>query len=101
MEQFPPDDILESLYISGDLMTVLELYNLEIQNQAKLDFGLILMVKGSIEHDLRTRNFETRNGKMALNMPVKNQREQRHVLKGQGDCLKVGSLRAVLELEQL
>ena len=44
------------------------------------------MVKRSIEQDLRTRNFETRKEKIESNMLVKNQREQRHVLKGQGDC---------------
>ena len=99
MEQFPPDDILESLYKSGNLKTLLELYNLEIHQKKAKRYYLRLktIVKRSIEHDLRTTNFETRNGRMALNMSVKNQREERHVLKGQGDCLKVGSHRAVLE----
>ena len=32
------------------------------------------------------RNFEARNGIIESNMLVQNQREQRHVLKGQGDC---------------
>ena len=44
------------------------------------------MVKRSVEQDLRTRNFEARNGRIESNMLVKNQREQRRVLKGQGDC---------------
>ena len=38
VEQFPPDDILKSLYKSGNLKTLLELYNLEIhQKKAKRD----------------------------------------------------------------
>ena len=93
MEQFPPDDILESLYKlrireSEKLKTVLELYNLENrQKKAKPDYRrLKSMVKRSIEQDLRTRNFEARNGRIESNMLVKNQREQRHVLEGQGDC---------------
>ena len=93
VKQFPPDDILESLYKlrtreSEKLKIVLELYNLEIhQKKSKPDFHpLKTMVKRSIEHDLRTRNFEARNGRIESNMLVKNQREQCRVLKGQGDC---------------
>ena len=93
MEQLPPDDILESLYKlrireSEKSKTVLELYNLEIhQKKAKPDYHrLKTMVKGSIEQELRARNFEARNGSIESNMLVKNQREQRRVLKGQGDC---------------
>ena len=92
MEQFPPDEILESLYklrirVSEKLKTVLELYNLEIhQKTSRPEYhGLETMVKRSIEQDLRTRNFETRKERIESNMLVKNQREQRHVLKGQGD----------------
>ena len=75
MEQFPPDDILESLYKlrireSEKLKTVLELYNLENrQKKAKPDY----------------RRLKS-NGRIESNMLVKNQREQRHVLEGQGDC---------------
>ena len=63
MEQFPPDDILESLYkerrrVSEELKMVLELYNLEIHQRVKT------MAKRSVEQDLRTRNFEARNGKL-------------------------------------
>ena len=88
----PPDDILESLYKlrireSEKLKTVSELYNLEIhQKKAKPDYHrLKTMAKRSIEQDLRTRNFEVRNGKIESRMLVKNQKEQPHVLKGQGD----------------
>ena len=92
-EQFPPDVILESLYklrIRGSekLKTVLELYNLEIhQKKAKLDYHMLkTMVKRSIEHELRSRNFEARNGRIESNILVKNQRAQRRVHKGQGEC---------------
>ena len=93
MEQFPPDDNLESLYRlriqeSDKLKTVLELYNLEIhQKNAKPDYqSLKTMAKRSTDPDLRTRNFEARNGRVESNMPVKNQREQHRVHKRQGVC---------------
>ena len=82
MTKIPSDDILEELYklrirVSEKLRTVSELYNLEI-HQKKLgpDYHrLKTMVKRSIEQDLRTRNFEARNGKIESRMLVKNQRE--------------------------
>ena len=93
MEQFTPDDILESLFKlrireSEKLNTVLELYHLEIHHKKSKPYchRLRTMVKRSIEQDLRTRNFEAKNGRIESNNSVKNQREQRHVLKGQGDC---------------
>ena len=93
MEQFPPDDILESLYKLGkreseELKTVLALYNLEIhQKKAKPDcHRLKTNVKRSIEQDLKSRNLEARNGRIESNILIKNQREQRRVHKGQGDC---------------
>ena len=64
------------------------MYNFEI-HQKKLKpyyHRLKTMAKRSIEQDLGTRNFESRNGKIKSHMLVRNQREQRHVLKGQGDC---------------
>ena len=93
MEQFPRDDILESLYKLGiresdKLKTVLELYILVIhQEKTKPDYHrLKATVKRSIEQDLRSRNFEARNWRVESNILVKNQREQRHVQKGPGDC---------------
>ena len=76
MTQIPPDDILERLY------------NLEIhQKKAGPEYHrLKMMVKRSIEQDLRNKNFEARNGNYERNAVVKNQgtkqREQRTV----GDC---------------
>ena len=45
-----------------------------------------IMRKRSVEEDLKTWNFEARNGKIESNMLVKNPRKLRHVLKGQGEC---------------
>ena len=64
MTKIPSIDILEGLYKirireSEKLKTVLELYNMEIdQKKAGLDYHrLKTMVKRSIEQDLRIRNF--------------------------------------------
>ena len=93
LEHIRPDDILESPYKlrkreSEKLKIVLEVCNLEIHlRKAKPDdHRLKAMVERSIEQDLRTRNFDARNVRIESNMLIRNQREQRHVLKGQGDC---------------
>ena len=88
MTKIPSDDILEGLYKlrireSEKLKTVLELYNMEIyQKKVGPDYQrLKTMVKRSIEQNLRTKNFEARNGNYERNAVVKNQgtkqREQR------------------------
>ena len=79
MTKIPPDDILEGLYKlrvreSEKLKTVLELYDLEIQ-QKKIGpdcHRLKKMVKRSIEQDIRNKNFGTRNGNYDKNAVVKN-----------------------------
>ena len=79
MTKIPSDDILESLYKlriweSEKLKTVLELYDLET-HQKKLgpDYHrLKAMVKRSIEHNLRNRNFGARNGNYQTSAVVKN-----------------------------
>ena len=93
MEQFPPDDILESLYKLRirdfeKLKTVLNLYNFEIHRKKLKPYyhRLKTMAKRSIEQDLGTRNFESRNGKIESHMLVRNQREQHPFLERQGDC---------------
>ena len=90
MEQFPPDDIVESLYKlrirdSEKIKTVLELYNMEIhQEKAKPDYHrLMTRVKRGIEQNLRSRNLEARYGKIESNILVKSRRKQRRVHKGQ------------------
>ena len=93
LTKIPHDDVLESLYKlrireSGKLKTVLELYNMEIQQKkAGPDYRrLKTKVKRSIEQNLRIKNFEARNGYFERNAVVKNhgmkQREQRRL----GDC---------------
>ena len=87
MTKIPPDDILEGLYIlrireSEKLKTVLELYDMEI-HQKKLEpdyHRLKAMVKRSIEHEIRNKNFGIRNGNFEKNVVVKNQ-EQNSVYK--------------------
>ena len=80
MTKIAPDDILEGFYKfrireSEKLKTVLELYYLEI-HQKKIGpvyHRLKTMVKRSIEHILRMKNFEARNGNYERNAVVKNQ----------------------------
>ena len=83
MTQIPSDDIFESLYKlrireSEKLKTVLELYNIEIhQKKAGPDYHrLKTMVKRRIEHLLRMKNFEARNGNYETNAVVKSHRDK-------------------------
>ena len=73
------------------LKSVLELYNLDIyQNKTKSDYlRLTTIVKRRIVHELRSRNFESRKGRIESNMLVKNQSERRRTHKGQRDCCDV------------
>ena len=93
MTQIPPDDILESLYKirireSEKLKTVLEVYNMEIhQKKAGPDYqSLKTMVKRSIEHSLRVKNFEARNGNYERSAVVKNQGTKQREQRSLGDC---------------
>ena len=96
---------LESLYNlrvreSDRLKTELALYNLDIhQKKAKLDNQrLKTMVKRSREQNLRSVNFDARNGRMEFGAVVKSQREQRRVTRR---MLAVESHRAVFERRRL
>ena len=88
MTKIPPDDILEGLYKlrireSDKLKTVLELYDLEI-DQRKLgpDYHrLKTMVKRSIEQEIRNKNFGDRNGNFEKNALWSRIREQNSVYK--------------------
>ena len=78
--KIPSDDIWEGLFKlrkreSEKLKTVLELYNMEIhQKKMGPDYQrLKTMVKRSIEHNQRIKNFEARNGNYGTNPVVKNQ----------------------------
>ena len=88
MTKIPFDDILEGLYKliireSEKLKAVLELYSMEIhQKKTEPDYHrLKTLVKRSIEHSLRMKNFEAKNGNFVTSAVVKNrrvkQREQR------------------------
>ena len=93
MTKIPPDDILEGLYKlrireSEKLKTVLELYDLET-HQKKLEpdyHRLKILVKRSIEQDIRNKNFGTRNGNYYKNAVVKNQGTKQCVQRSLGDC---------------
>ena len=81
MTQIPSDDILDIFHKlrireSEKLKTVLELYNVEIhQKKTEPDYHrLKTMVKISVEHSLRMKKFEARNGNYETNAVVKNQR---------------------------
>ena len=93
MTKIPSDHILEGLYKlrireSDKLKTVLELYDLEIhQKKAGPDYHrLKTMVKRSIEHDIRNKNFESRNGNCERNAVVKNQGTKQRGQRTLGDC---------------
>ena len=107
MEQFPPDDILESLYKlrireSEKLKTVLKLYDLEI-HQKKIGpdcHRLKTMVKRSIEQSLRIRNFRARNGNYETNAVVKNPGDNTACTKNSWRLLAMGVQRAVFKRRQ-
>ena len=93
MTKIPSDDILEGLYKlrireSEKLKTVLVLYNMEIhQKKAGPDYHrLKTIVKRSIEHSLRMKNFEARNGNFETSVVVKNQVTQQRGHRTLGDC---------------
>ena len=81
MTKIQHDEILEGLYKlrtreSEKLKTVLELCSIEIHQKTAVPDGhrLKTMVKRSIEHSLRTKNFEARNGNFETSAVVKNRR---------------------------
>ena len=93
MTQIPCDYILEGLYKLKirefeKVKIVLELYNMEIhQKKAGPDYHrLKTMVKSSIEQNLRTMNFEARNGNFVTSTVVKNQRAKQHERRSLRDC---------------
>ena len=93
MTQIPSDEILEGLYKlrireSEKLKTVLGLYNMEIhQKKAEPDYHRLKpMVKRSIKHSLRMKNFEAKNGKFETSAVVKNRRAKQREQKSLGDC---------------
>ena len=93
MTKIPPDDILEGLFKlrireSEKVKTVLELYDLDIhQKMIGPDYHrLKTMVKRSIEHNLRNKNFGARNGNYERNAVVKNHRVNQRRQRIPGEC---------------
>ena len=93
MTKIPPEDILEGLYklrirASEKLKTVMELSDLEIhQKKAEADYHrLKTMVKRSVKQNLRTKNFEARNGRFETSAVVKNQGTKQREQRTFGDC---------------
>ena len=86
MTKIPLADILEGLYKLkireyDKLKTVLELYDSE-SHQKKLEpdnHRLKTLAKGSIEQEIRNKNFEIRNGNFEKNATVKNQGTKQRV----------------------
>ena len=105
--KIPPDDISEGLYklrirVSEKLKTELELYDLEIhQKKTGPDYHrLKIMVKRSIEQDLRNKNFGARIGIYERNAVVKNQELEQRV-ENSWRVLAMGVKRAVFQRRQL
>ena len=103
MTKIPSDDILEGLYKlrireSEVLMTVLELYDLEIhQKKAGPDYHrLRTMVKRSIEQEIRNKNFGNRIGNFEKNAVVKNPGNKTACTKNSWRLLAMGNQRAML-----
>ena len=98
MTKIPHDDILEELYKlrireSEKLKTDLELYDLEI-HQKKLgpDYHrLKIVVKRSIEQEIRNKNFGARSGNFEKNAVFKNQGTKQRVQRILGDCWRWGT----------
>ena len=73
---------------SEKLKTVLVLYNMEIhQKNGGPDYHrLKAMVKRSIEHEIRNKNFGSRNGNYERNAVVKNQETKQRGQRTLGYC---------------
>ena len=86
-------DVLESLYKlrirwSGQLNTVLELYDMEIHQKILMPNyqKLKTMVKRSLDQKLRLRNFDARHEKIETGAVVKSHKGLRGVERGKGNC---------------
>ena len=92
-QRFPPDDVLESLYIlrireSDQLRNVLELYDMEIHQKISVPNyqKLKTMVKICIDQKLRLRNFDARHGRIESGVVVKSRKGIIGVEGGKGIC---------------
>ena len=106
--KIPHEDILEGLYklrirVSDELKTVLELYDLET-HQKKLGpdyLRLKIMVKRSIEQEIRNKNLGTRSGNFEKNARGQRSRDKTACTKNSWRLLAMGSQRAMCERRQL
>ena len=85
MTKIPTDDVLESLYKlrmreSDQLKTVLELYDMEINQK------ISTMVKRRIDQKLRLRKFDARNQRIETGAVVKSYKGLSGVERGRGVC---------------
>ena len=106
LTKIPRDDILEGLYKlrireSEKVKTVLELYDLET-HQKKLGFDnhrLKVVVKRSIEQEIRNKNVAARSGNFEKNAVVKNPGNKTACTKNSWRAM--GNQRAMCERKQL
>ena len=104
VKEIPSDDILESLYKlriqeSEQLKTVLELYDLEINQKISMPNyqRLKAMVKRSFDQQLRLRKFDARHEKIETGAVEKSHGELSGVERGKRYLLPVERKRAVFE----
>ena len=93
MSKIPSDYVLESPYKlrireSEQLKTVLELYEMEIHQKISMPNyqQLKTMVKRSIDHKLRSRNFDARHGRIETAAVAKSRKCLSGVERGRGFC---------------
>ena len=93
MSKIPSGDVLESLYKlrireSAQLKTVLELYDIKIHQKISMPNyqKLKTMVKRSIDHKLRLRNFDARHEKIETGAVIVNRQTSSGVEGGKGIC---------------
>ena len=93
VSKIPSDDILESLYKlrireSAQLKTVLELYDMEIDQKISVPNyqKLKTMVKRSADQKLRVRNLDARHGRIESGAVIKNRKGIIGVDGGKGVC---------------
>ena len=91
MSKIPSDDILESLYKlrireSAQFKTVSGLYDMELHQKMSMPNyqKSKTMVKRSIDHKLRLRNFDARHGRIETGAVIKNRTGRSGVEGGEG-----------------
>ena len=103
MTKIPSDDVLESLYKlrtreSGQLKTVLELYDMEIHQKISMPNNqkLKTKVKRNKDQKLQLRKFDARNEKIET-----GRRRLSDTERGKGFCYQWKAKRSVFERRQM